>query len=82
MSKVARVKRPCDSKDENGSTKENPGWTNIGFANKSKTGNGLNLHLNFQPLVYKDKKGNPTVETIYLYDYEKKQEASNDQQPV
>ena len=77
MSKVARVKRPWSSKDENGSTKENPGWTNIGFANKSKTGNGLNLHLNFQPLVT-----NGRVETIYLYDYEKKQEASNDQQPV
>tara|TARA_X000001036_G_C20584252_1_gene768068 strand:- start:305 stop:523 length:219 start_codon:yes stop_codon:yes gene_type:complete len=68
---VAKVKRPYTSKDENGNTKDNPGWTDIGIANNG--GKGITLYPNFQPLVIDGK-----VEPIFLFPIEKK-EASNGQ---
>jgi hypothetical protein len=70
--KVAKVKRPYTIKDDNGSTKENAGWTDIGMGHNG--GTGTTIYLNFQPLVVNGK-----VEPIFLFDIEKKQEASNDQ---
>ena len=69
--KVAKVKRPYTTKDDNGNTKDNPGWTDIGIA--TPAGKGEVLYPNFQPLVIDGK-----VEPIFLFPIEKK-EASNDQ---
>ena len=74
-SKRCLVKRPWTSKDENGSTIEHAGWTEIGIAHPPKSGGaGLNLFLLAQPLITNDPKKGPRVETLYLYDFEPKQQ--------
>ena len=70
--KVAKVKRPYATKGDDGTTKDNPGWTDIGTAHNG--GRGITLYLNFQPLVVNGK-----VEPIFLFELEKKQGADNDQ---
>jgi len=69
--KVAKVKRPYTTKDDNGNTKDNPGWTDIGIV--VPAGKGEVLYQNFQPLVIDGK-----IEPVFTFPIEKK-EASNDQ---
>ena len=76
MKYIAKVKRPFPSKNEDGSMKVDehgnqvmsPGWTTLGYA--SKSGAGITVRPNFQPLVVNGK-----VEPIFLFVQEAKEVA-------